>query len=315
MKNRKSVMAVASLMILIYHLWVYVFSYNVIEQYLVRTAYIGVDIFFFLSGFALAGSKIDNYWSFVWARFKSIYLRFIFFAIAACLLSKWSILRLVQVILGIELFQKGGGSFLWFLPGIMIFYLIYPLFLKLYKKDPWLTTVLLVTVWAVVGIVVLRFTKYYVLYILFNRIPIFMGGFYTYKVCKTKKISLGYVDKLLGGISLIIIGTVLTYCYAYREKLQVPIPDMFYIVVIPLVLGIVLLVSFIPEVPVVKQIGESTLEMYGVQMVAGYKICNKFFKLTGNALATNILTILFVVAISVILSKIWQIIRWKLQKE
>ena len=49
MKNKKSIMAFAALQILIFHLWINLSS-SEIENFIKQISYIGVDIFFFLSG-------------------------------------------------------------------------------------------------------------------------------------------------------------------------------------------------------------------------------------------------------------------------
>ena len=126
MKNKKVIMSFSALMIIIFHLWINITKPNtniyLIETYLRYIGYIGVDIFFFLSAYSLAKNEIDNY------------LNFIIFGVIAFFFNKWSFLKLLKIIFGIEFLTKGGGSFLWFIPAIMIIYVFLPLYKKLDNK-------------------------------------------------------------------------------------------------------------------------------------------------------------------------------------
>ena len=134
MKNKKVIMTFSSLMIIIFHLWINLSlkntKINEIETFIRYISFIGVDIFFFLSAYSLERSKINNYLEFIKSRFKKIYLKFIIFSILAFFLNNWNFLKLLKTITGLDLFLKGGGSFLWFIPAIMIIYLLIPLYKK-----------------------------------------------------------------------------------------------------------------------------------------------------------------------------------------
>ena len=65
MKNKKLIMFFATLMILIFHLWIYInpITNNLfkIEVFIRTICYIGVDIFFFVSAFSISNKEIKNY--------------------------------------------------------------------------------------------------------------------------------------------------------------------------------------------------------------------------------------------------------------
>ena len=127
--NKKFLQVIAAFQILFFHLWAPITSTQ-IEQFVLKTAYVGVDMFFFLSAYSLAGREID-YVPFLKDRVLKLYAKFAFFVLIMALFSKsFGVIRAVKSLTFIEFFQKGGGAFLWFIPAILILYIIYPLFLK-----------------------------------------------------------------------------------------------------------------------------------------------------------------------------------------
>ena len=297
MKNKKSVMAFCALQILIFHLWITPSDASEIILFLKQTAYFGVDVFFFLSGYSLAGSVINDYFGFVVFRFKKIYLKFLLFSVVAFLYLKWDFVRLLKVIFGVELFEKGGGSFLWFLPAIMLFYIAFPYFQKWDKRKRKETFVVTFGLWAVIAFVLTSFTNYSAMFIFWNRIPVFLVGYYMYDL--KDLLTLKSKVKGIGGLVLLFLGVLLLYQFGFLTKLQVPFVDMFYIMAIPVSVGVALLVDFVPDKSVIKWIGSSTLEIYAVQMIFGYPIANQMMLATKKIPLTNIVTLLLVLVISV----------------
>lgn len=129
-------MGLAALLIMIFHFYI-PFSGLKAELVIYRAAYIGVDIFFFVSAYSLAQRDRIEYWKFVGNRLLSIYIPFVLFAVVAGFYEKWKYPRFFKVISGIEFFKRGGGSFLWFFVAIMLIYLIAPFLIKL-KKTFWI---------------------------------------------------------------------------------------------------------------------------------------------------------------------------------
>ena len=54
-------------------------------------------------------------------------------------------------------------------------------------------------------------------------------------------------------------------------------------------------------------LGSITLELYGLQMIFGYKIVNMIYLHVNNALLTNVLVIIVMVILSIILKYIFDI--------
>ncbi len=300
MNNKKSIMTFSALQILIFHLWVYVLNGNEIEIFLKQTSYIGVDIFFLISGYSLASRSVDHYGRFLLVRFKAVYLKFIIFAIIATIYSHWSLSQLIKIISGINLLEKGGGAFLWFIPAIMIFYIIFPLFQRCENKYKTITPLLTTLLWISGALIITNNTELRQLAIMWNRIPIFIVGYYMSELNSKTDIFDNKTLKMTIGTVLTIIGTILIYNFAYKVKLQMPFRDMFYLIVIMSSIGLVLIISCIPEAKLTIWIGSSTLEIYAIQMIFGYDFVNKLIKIIENKLVLNITTIVVIVALSVV---------------
>ena len=302
MKNKKTIMAFSGIQILVFHLWVYVFASGLgqVEKFLKINASLGVDIFFFLSAYSLANRSLDSYASFVFSRFKAVYAKFIAFAIIASIYVGWKLKLLLEVVTTVNLFKRGGGAFLWFLPAIMILYILFPLFKKCDEKNRWLTLALVIVGWFGLGLIGTWMTGFKHLFIFWNRLPVFLLGYYMAKCEPFKKLLLNKKLRVVVGIVLTVVGNVLISLFAYKSKLSIPLHDMFYLIYIPASIGLILLVGLVPDVKPIKWIGSSTLEMYAIQMIWGYKVTNMALKITGNAILTNLVAISFVIITAVI---------------
>lgn len=308
MKNKKSIMTFSALQILIFHLWVYVLNNNEIEIFLKQTSYIGVDIFFLISAYSLSSRNVDHYGKFLLFRFKAVYVKYIIFAIVAMIYSSWGIKRLIDVITCNELFNRGGGAYLWFLPAIMIFYIVFPLFQRCENKYKIITPLVTTVLWIAGALIITNNTDLKQLAIVWNRIPIFIIGYYMFKLNKKANIFNNTKYKVVIGAILLAIGTILIYNLAFKVKLQEPFIDSFYLVVIPASIGLVLLLDCIPENKIIKWLGSSTLEIYAIQMTFGYDIANKLIKLVNNKLIYNILILVTIVTISIVTHYLYEYI-------
>ena len=277
--NKKFLQVIAAFQILFFHLWAPLTSTQ-IEQFILKTAYVGVDMFFFLSAYSLAGREID-YVPFLKDRVLKLYAKFAFFVLIMALFSKsFGVIRAVKSLTFIEFFQKGGGAFLWFIPAILIFYAVYPLFLKWNSR---FKVIWVLLIWLIAGVFAEHVLSYTAVFIFTNRIPVILAG-YLFKTYCTKNNNLRR-----SFIVLIPLGVLLLYMYGFKVRLNFPIKDMFYVLAIPSVLGLVTLSSYVKKYAVTESLGSITLELYAVQMIFGQRILiwayNVFNK---NALLTNI---------------------------
>lgn len=298
MKNKKTIMFFSSILILIFHLWINIFDRTnnlfEIEVFIRSTCYIGVDIFFFLSSYSLSKNKITNYKEYLFLRFKKVYIPFLIFSIITAFYLKWNFKTFILTISGINLFIKGGGSFLWFLPAIMIVYLLLPLFNTLYSKNKICTSITTIVLWLLFTFIISIYTSYNQIFILTNRIPIMLIGFYFSKHHILDKLS--KKNYLIISLLLIISGVFLLYNFNNINIIYVE--EVFYLIAIPLILGLILLINLIPTKKILNVLGSITLEMYGIQMIFGYKISSIILDIVKNSLITNLISIIIVIMLS-----------------
>ena len=211
-------------------------------------------------------------------------------------MGKLSIMKALYTVLGVELFLSGGGSFLWFIPAIMIFYLLVPFYKKLIKKlGSAQTFVISVIVWAALVFALEKILANHSVNIFLCRIPIILLG--TMLAACEGKWKQTY--KLIAGVFLVVIGVFLTWKFGYMIKADFFVSDIFYVIVIPNIIGIILLADVIfgrVKTYVFEGLGKISLELYCLQMVFGSLIFGKVIKYVSNSkLAFLVVFILLIV--------------------
>lgn len=301
MKNKKVIMSFSALMIIIFHLWINITKPNtniyLIETYLRYIGYIGVDIFFFLSAYSLAKNEIDNYLNFIFKRFKKIYLKFIIFGVIAFFFNKWSFLKLLKIIFGIEFLTKGGGSFLWFIPAIMIIYVFLPLYKKLDNKYRVITPIITIITYLIL-VITLSINKKTTLLIFINRIPIILFGYYFSKLKIFEKLQKNNLLYYCIALCLTIFGLFFNYYLYFNHFYLSYFQDIFYVLSIPLIIGVILLLDKIKVNKLFNYLGSITLEVYAIQMIFGYYLTGKLVKIISNSFLINIISIVIVILIA-----------------
>lgn len=297
-------MSFSALLILIFHLWMPVGG-NGVEKFIIRTGYIGVDIFFMLSAYSLAQREITDVKGFYLSRFKSVYLKFVIFAIIMAFMSKWSIERFLRTISGLDLLKRGGGSFLWFLPAIMIVYLLYPLFQNPIRKKPITSFAIMIVFWLIGGIALDNIISSDAIFIFFNRLPALALGFLLAGNDEVIANKLKDSHRIIFGTILLVLGIVLVYKFGYQRKLSIPISDIFYVFALPLALGLILLLGNVKENKIFKLIGSATLEIYAMQMVFGTKLSLFFYQLLKSPLLTNLMVFVIIIISSIVISELY----------
>lgn len=292
--NKKFLQVIAAFQILFFHLWAPLTSTQ-IEQFILKTAYVGVDMFFFLSAYSLAGREID-YVPFLKDRLLKMYAKFAFFVLIMALFSKsFGVIRTVKSLTFIEFFQKGGGAFLWFIPAILIFYAVYPLFLRWNSR---FKVIWALSIWLTGSVFAEHVLSYTAVFIFTNRIPVILAGYLFKTYCTGNRDAIMPDNNKMNRtiqilrrswVVLIPLGVLLLHMYGFNVRLNFPIKDMFYVLAIPTVLGLVTLSTYVKKCAVTDSLGSITLELYAVQMIFGQRILiwayNMFNK---NALLTNI---------------------------
>lgn len=306
MQNKKTIMAFSALLILVFHLWINVTN-SLVEEYLRQLCVIGVDLFFFVSAYSIEKIEKYEYKNFVIGRFNKIYLKFIIFSIIGLLYFGWNISRFIRIIFGIELFTKGGGSFLWFLPSIMLVYLILPLYKQIDKRYPKIVPVITILLYLLISIIVSLFTNYENLFILTNRIPIILLGYYFAKYNIFTYLNSNKARYYISTVVILILGIVISYLVYINHFKVTWFKELFYILYIPLNIGLILLLNKTKENKLSKLIGSITLELYGIQMIFGFKIMYVIFKYTNIKILSNILVIIILIIISIVIQYIFNL--------
>ena len=310
--NKKFLQVIAAFQILFFHLWAPITSTQ-IEQFVLKTAYVGVDMFFFLSAYSLAGREID-YVPFLKDRVLKLYAKFAFFVLIMALFSKsFGVIRAVKSLTFIEFFQKGGGAFLWFIPAIFILYIIYPLFLKWNSR---FKVIWVLLIWLIAGVFSEHVLSYTAVFIFTNRIPVILAGYLFKTYCTGNRDAIMPDNNKMNRtiqilrrswVVLIPLGVLLLHMYGFNVRLNFPIKDMFYVFAIPSVIGLVMLSSYVKKYVVTESLGSITLELYAVQMIFGQRILiwayNVFNK---NALLTNIFVTGVMLLLAYIISHVFK---------
>ena len=296
MRNKGALSTASALLILVFHLWVG--SAGVIRQ----IGFIGVDIFFFLSGYALGRPQV--YRDFIKNRFTNIYLKFFIFSLIAAVISHWQPLYWLQVISGYNLLAKGGGAFLWFLPAIMLFYLIMPLYKHAAERRPAAALLIAAAIWLAGAFICNNIPQTAIFWL---RIPIYLLGYHYARFCQSGR-GLSLNGQIAAGVGLTSLGVVLANCFCLQRKLQFPFTDSFYLAAIPLILGVILLLDLLPKSKITDIIGRASLEIYAVQMIFGYKLTGWLLNTTDNLLAVNLIGMALIICLSVAVNQAWAVI-------
>lgn len=302
MKNKKSLMVISAILILIYHLWINITNLE-IEIYLRQICVIGVDIFFFISAYTIGKSDI-NYKNFIANRFKKIYLVFFIFSVIGAFYFNWSLKKFFNVIFGFELMKSGGGAFLWFIPGIMLVYLILPLMKKLDIRFPKITPFILFIIYMLVVVIISIFSDYNALFILINRIPIILIGYYFARYDIFNKLNKNKM--IYWGLAIIsTIGGIIISYFIFKNHFQVTwFKEIFYVLYIPFIIGVILIIDKIRKNKLIDYIGSITLELYGLQMIFGFKIANDIYNYIDKRLISNILTVITLIIMAIVFNYI-----------
>ncbi len=300
-------MAVAAILIAVYHLWIPVLPAaglpGQVERFLVAIGYIGVDLFFFLSAYTLTFSDLTSRQSFIFRRVGKVYPMFLLFCAAALVMGELNLPQFFATVTFWEFLQNGGGSFLWFVPALVLVYLVFPYGrAALSKFCPAVRLAISLGLWA--G---LTFAVEYGLggvvdvSIFLCRVPAILLGIFLAEYEGTWSIK----GRLIAGAALFLPGLALIYRFGYLSKLTAPFEGMFYIAALPCVLGLLLLLDATfqgQSFKAIDAIGGATLEMYCIQMLVGGALVSALFRLTQGKMLTNVLSFAVLIACALALS-------------
>ncbi|MBE5851401.1 MAG: acyltransferase [Lachnospiraceae bacterium] len=182
LKYRKTIMGVAAILIYVGHVWEYMFGkvpiISFVEYFVKMTGFVGVDFFLFLSGiglfFAIQKYEVFDFYK---RRLRRVYIPFVITAFAMLMINRWTWSEFFGNISGWNFLFKNIYTLLWFVPAIMIFYMIFPLYYKGFQaaNNKYLFTGLIFVVWLLLSILLSNMMRED-LYGFTNRIPVFTIG-------------------------------------------------------------------------------------------------------------------------------------------
>ena len=229
------IMGLAALMIYIFHQWQHQWVHPEIASpilYLLfhfpqRISFLGVDIFFLLSGMGLVYAiEKRSLFSFYIRRLERVYLPFLLSSFVMALFSGWGIIELARKVSFFDFFFVNVNSILWFVPAIIIFYLFFPAYFQLFHRsgNKFVFTVGAIAVWLVAALAlknILRGDFYSVV----NRIPIFLAGIFLAWFIREKDFAI--TKAVWAGIVFsLVLGLFLAYMTNFKGMyLLVPISN------------------------------------------------------------------------------------------
>ena len=238
-KYRGAIMGFAALSILFFHAWIpitlepdesKIYLISFLEHYFKKIGFLGVDIFFLLSGIGLTFSiKKGSTLKFYYRRIRRIILPFFAVGIIRGIIQNWGIATIIGNLSGYNFYTKDVNSFLWFIPAIITLYLIFPLYYRIFCRfnNKVLFTIIVITIWLIVSLIVSD-TMRKDLFGFTNRIPIFVIGILFGFIMQNKKeIVFNFKIYLLLAIVL-LTGFYLAYLTTIQGmELIVPIGNCF----------------------------------------------------------------------------------------
>lgn len=279
-KYRSNLMAIAILGPLSTHVHIR-FGNSLIDNFFDK-GYGGVDVFFFLSGLGLyfSCSKDNNIFHFWWKRIKRIFPALLTtIIISALCLNQFNISYILKELslIGFWIPSLRWPTFAWFISSIVVFYIIYPLYYKPFRRHPNITTCIVV----MFGLLLCAGFYYYFFVIshgikpgwilMIARIPaFFIGSYFGLLIDKNKVME--HKTSLRSIIGVFIAGLLFysmqDWCLAHYGYKILRNTGILFLMFLPMILPLFILESYIfSKLPnlinkTISYIGNSTLEIY-----------------------------------------------------
>lgn len=311
-KWRSAVMGMAALLIYFFHEWIPLAvepgAVHEVEGFVKRTGFCGVDMFLLLSGmgltYAIHKTGILMYY---WKRFKRVMIPFLLFGILVGLVDKWNAEQFFGNLSGANFYRTDIYSFLWFVPAIMTFYLLFPLYYYLFEKarSKGFFTLAVIGAWLLFSMLFAGVMRED-LYGFTNRIPIFLMGVLIGWQCQNTEIRFGRAG-WLGFAVLLGLGGYLSYqCNFKGLQILVPVSNCCmpnFLIAVSFCFLLAKGFDLLDRVPVISTgvigffrfFGVISLEFYCVQEWLGVKFSADLAERFGNGMAD---LLLFLIAVS-----------------
>lgn len=223
-RYRLPVMGAAALYVLFLHTGVMVSGGLLVDilTFIRRMGFIGVDVFLLLSGIGMVYSyekekrDILIFWK---RRIRRILMPMLIAAVCYGITDHWSFREFIEYVSGYHYYMVVlEKSFLWFYFAIATFYLLFPLYYKLFdiSSDKNVFTVMMICIWLALGLTAQGHIRDD-LYWMINRIPIFLTGIWLGNRLREGKTEIkGYIYLIMA--AALVLGYYLEYLILYREQ-------------------------------------------------------------------------------------------------
>lgn len=313
--HRNELMGIATLMVFIDHCWIRIFA-NIpilceVEDFLKEYAgTLGVYIFVFLSGFGLPNSyRKSNIKDFYLKRFKRVYLTYFIAIVLYSIVYKSGIMDFVNQVTLLSIFNCNYYPYLWYVPAIMILYLIFPLIYEMYSRTSNKNIFYILSIIICVLLeILLNGYSYEPTLRLIRIIPIFIVGIISNEIFKDMKFSmLPNVFVLLA--SLVLFYKIENIISTFKINiLSCQIQSSLFAVSFSLIYSFIAtkicdVKLFKSVTKVLALVGSVSLEVYCLQTTIEKLFVERIEVLFGAPL-TNIILFVIVLAVSYFLKKI-----------
>jgi len=249
---KQGLMGFAALWIYVYHVWLPLFGgvpvLGRMESIVKYVGFAGVDLFFFLSGGGLVFSiQKGTIWRFYRRRLERILIPYLIVAVCYALVQHWSVPLLLSRISGVYFYTKSMYGFLWYVPAILTFYLLFPAYYFFFSRSRNGTrfTIIVLALWLALSILLKNVLRED-LYGLTNRIPIFLIGVLCGQKMKDGDDALPRWFPLVSG-GLLLLGVLLSYLTnVLKVEILFPVSNAAFPNIL-LTLGIAFLVPWVAK--------------------------------------------------------------------
>lgn len=181
-RYRGALMGFSALLILFFHCWIPLVPghrvLGALEAALKQVSFVGVDIFFFLSGmgltYAIGRETLPRFYA---RRVARLAPPFLVVAAIRAVSERWTIAQFLFRISGAAFYAESIYAFLWFVPAAMTLYLLFPLYHRALTRARSETAFTLgaIGLWLIASLL-LRDTLRGDLWGFLNRVPVFLLG-------------------------------------------------------------------------------------------------------------------------------------------
>ena len=227
-RYRGVIMGIATLWILVFHVWIPVFNkpanpvtdvLHNIEEYIRLTGFYGVDIFLMLSGIGLTYAiKKDSLWKFYYRRIRRVFLPFLVASLVSWPVRGWTFGIFIKNVTGYSFYFNHIHTFCWFVTAIITLYIAFPVYYKLFSmaKSKFLFTTLVIALWFLLSIL-FHGTIRFDFYGFTGRIPVFLIGIHFGHITQSEK-EIVFTKKHYAALLLMFAaGIFLGYMYTFKD--------------------------------------------------------------------------------------------------